>query len=143
MPDIVHAIQIAVPAKKLFPLVSTGPGLAVWWAEDMRERPDGTVDPGFFNRATIYSVQPVRVASPTDMEWLCTSGTEWQGTKIVFRLAENKGQTQLRFTHASWQAATDHFISCNTTWGGLMFRLKAVAEGAAPQALFARNGWSL
>ena len=41
---------------------------------------------------------------------------------------ESRG-TLLRFTHGSWRAETDYFVACNTVWGGLLFRLKAVAEG--------------
>jgi hypothetical protein len=46
----------------------------------------------------------------------------------------------LRFTHAGWAAATDYFFSCNTTWGALMMRLKAAAEGKSPGPLFVKDG---
>src|SRR5580692_8199996 len=68
------------------------------------------------------------------------SGKEWSGTRLLFDLAEQKGQTLLRFTHADWQAETDYFIACTTTWGELMFRIKAVAEGKAPGPLFSKTG---
>jgi hypothetical protein len=86
-------------------------------------RPEGE-DLGFFNRATVYSVQLVRSAP----SWFCKSGKEWKGTRLRFHLNETKGQTLLRFTHADWQADTDYFVSCNPTWGALMFRLKTAAE---------------
>jgi hypothetical protein len=47
----------------------------------------------------------------------------------------------LRFTHGGWRDATDYFTRCNTTWGELMYRLKAVAEGKAPGPLFSREGF--
>jgi hypothetical protein len=101
------------------------------------------VDLGFFNRATIYSVQLVRAATPAEADWLCSSGKEWKGTNLLFQLSESKGQTQLRFTHANWEADTDYFVSCNTTWGALMFRLKAAAEGKTAGPLFSMTGWGL
>ncbi len=53
----------------------------------------------------------------------------------------NQGRTR---HHAAihprdWNAETDYFVNCYTTWGELMFRLKACAEGKAPGPLFLRN----
>lgn len=51
-------------------------------------------------------------------------------------MSQTKRQSLLRFSHAGWQAETEYFVSCNTTWGELMFRLKAAAEGKNPGPLF-------
>ena len=56
-------------------------------------------------------------------------------------MAGEKG-TSLRFAHADWKAVTDYFTSCNTTWGGLLFWLRAAAEGRNPGPLFRRNSMS-
>jgi len=141
MPDIRELIPVDVPMARVHALVSSGEGLSKWWAEDAVVRPDGA-DLGFFNRGTVYSLKLAR-SSPTETEWLCQSGQEWNGTKLRFQMSENKGQTMLRFTHADWAAETDYFLSCNTTWGALMFRLKAIAEGKATAPLFSRTGWTL
>lgn len=45
----------------------------------------------------------------------------------------------LDFLHANWSDATPYFVSCNTTWGGLMFRIRSAAEGQRPGPLFARQ----
>jgi hypothetical protein len=74
------------------------------------------------------------------MEWHCETGQEWKGTRITFRIEADKSGTLLRFTHAGWQSASDYFVSCNTAWGELMYRLKAVAEGKAPGPLFTNDG---
>jgi uncharacterized protein YndB with AHSA1/START domain len=141
MPDIRHAIAIDVPPELVFPLVSTGRGFTQWWAADVSEAgADGTVELGFFQRSTIYRLKPVRLAAPREAEWLCESGKEWQGTRLRFELAESQGKTLLRFTHADWQADTDYYVSCTTTWGELMFRLKAAAEGKSPGPLFSAGG---
>ena len=34
---------------------------------------------------------------------------------------------------------TPFFVSCNTTWGGLMFRLRSAAEGKPSGPLFQKN----
>jgi uncharacterized protein YndB with AHSA1/START domain len=143
MPDIRNSVQIDVPAAQVYPLISSGTGFSKWWAQDVTIRADGAVDLGFFNRATVYSLQQGRAVNPSEAEWLCLSGKEWKGTKLLFQLNESKGQTLLRFTHANWEADTDYFVACNTTWGALMFRLKANAEGKAAGPLFSVAGWAL
>lgn len=134
MPDIRHSIQTSAKADALFPLVATARGFAQWWAADVSE-PDAAVELGFFNRATVYRLRLVENKS-TQIEWVCETGDEWNGTRIGFRLEENKSGTLVRFTHAGWRSESEYFISCNTTWGELMFRLKAAAEGKSPGPLF-------
>ena len=99
------------------------------------------VELGFFNRSTIYALQPVSKTA-SRVEWLCTTGKEWAGTRLIFELKPAKDGTQVRFTHAGWQGETDYFVSCTTTWGALMFRLKATAEGGNEGALFTAAGMS-
>lgn len=140
MPDIQHAIVIDAPADQLLPLVSTPEGLARWWAEDViTARDTPAVELGFFNRSTIYRLVPEHDAGGA--RWLCESGTEWSGTRLEFRLHRQNQQTRLEFTHAGWADRTPYFVSCNTTWGHLMFRLKDVVEhGGAPRPLFTKSG---
>lgn len=139
MPDIQHAIQIATKPEIIHPLVATAKGFGQWWATDITE-PDGAVELGFFNRATVYRLRLLLNQPPTEAEWVCDTGDEWNTTRIIFLLEETKSGTQLRFTHAGWRAASDYFVSCNTTWGELMFRLKGVAEGRNPGPLFTSKG---
>lgn len=141
MPDITHMIRIAAPPERINPLVSTGRGFTQWWAEDEESSPDGLVRLGFFNRSTIYILRPEAALTVTHVAWRCESGDEWSGTRLVFDFARGgNNETALTFVHAGWKSATDYFISCNTTWGELMFRLKAAAEGKTPGPLFVRDG---
>jgi hypothetical protein len=80
------------------------------------------------------------IAAPRQAHWLCQSGKEWNGTRLLFNLAEQRGQTLFRFTHTDWQAETEYFVACTTTWGELMFRIKAVAEEKTPGPLFTGTG---
>jgi uncharacterized protein YndB with AHSA1/START domain len=139
MAQIRHQIVIEAPAARVFPLVSTGGGFKQWWAADVTER-DGATELGFFKRNTLYRLQPKRATAPREAEWRCTTGEEWAGTRIVFGLKEDQGKTTVRFAHADWRAETDYFVSCNTTWGELMYRLKAAAEGKTPGPLFSMAG---
>ena len=136
MPDIVHSIGVSAKPDALFPLISSGPGFQEWWAQDVVVTPDGGVELGFFGRATVYRLRAGGLEAMRKAVWACETGQEWSGTRLVFELEAQGAMTLVRFRHAGWGRASDFFVSCNTTWGGLMFRLKAAAEGRAPGPLF-------
>ena len=136
MPDIVHSIGVSRKPDVLFPLVSSGSGFQAWWAQDVVVKPDGAVELGFFGRATVYRLRAIGLEPTRKAVWECETGQEWTGTRLVFDLEAQSATTLVRFTHAGWARASEFFVSCNTTWGGLMFRLKAAAEGRAPGPLF-------
>jgi hypothetical protein len=139
MADIRHSIQIAAPAEKVFPLAATARGFTEWWAEDVQEVA-GLVELGFFKRATIYRLRLTGENGPRKVDWICETGKEWAGTKIVFDLQTAGAGSVLNFAHTGWETETPYFVSCNTTWGALMFRLKAAAEGKKPGPLFLTDG---
>lgn len=138
MPDIKHAIQIAAKPETIYPLIATAAGLGQWWAADITEAA-GAVELGFFNRTTVYRLRLTVDRPPVHADWICETGQEWSGTHIVFRLESRASATLLRFSHAGWQSETDYFTNCNTTWGELMFRLKAAADGKSRGPLFLAN----
>ena len=142
MADIVHSVEVTAAAEVVYPLVSSGPGFQAWWAEDVVVTADGAAELGFFNRATVYRLRAVTLEAGRKAVWQVETGEEWRGTRLVFELEARKAATLVRFTHASWVKATEYFISCNTTWGALMYRLKAAAEGKAPGPLFLAGGLS-
>jgi len=135
MPDIRHSIQIAAPPTTVYPLISTAAGWAQWWAADVKELA-GAIEVGFFNRQTVYRLKATTSEPPNRSEWLCETGAEWTGTRLLFRLDASGAGTLLRFTHADWRADTAYFVNCTTTWGELMFRIKAAAEGKPRGPLF-------
>ncbi len=142
MATIKHRIEVAAPPETIWPLVSSAEGLARWWAADAAAKPrqPKIVELGFFNRTTVYRLRAERHRPPALAEWRCESGKEWSGTRISFHLTPSSAGSVLRFTHGGWRKATDFFVSCNTTWGELMFRLKAEAEGRGTGPLFPSTG---
>ena len=140
MADIRHSILIDAPSEKVRPLFSSAAGFSRWWAADTAQSEnDGSVELGFFSRNTVYRLRPSKNA-PNEVVWKCDSGKEWNGTELRF-LSESSGtSTLVRFVHGNWQEETDYFVSCNTTWGALMYRLKAVAEGKSVGPLFTTDG---
>lgn len=139
MAQIKHAIVIDALPETVHPLAASGRGFSQWWAASVTER-DGDVELSFFGGATVYRLKLGRSAEPREAEWRCLNGQEWQGTRLIFELIPNNGKTLLRFTHADWKSETDYFVMCTTTWGELMFRLKATAEGKSPGPLFSATG---
>jgi quinol monooxygenase YgiN len=136
---ILHSIQIAAKPEAIYPLFATADGFRKWWANDVMEA-DGAVELGFFNRMTIYRLRRTIDRPPIEVEWRCETGREWTGTRIRFRLEAGQSGTLLRFAHADWETSSDYFISCNTTWGELMYRLKSAAQGNTPGPLFNTSG---
>jgi len=141
VPAIKHSLTLDAPPERVYALVSTAQGLAQWWAADITEAGSiDTIELGFFNRATTYRLTRTRVLSPHEVQWLCSTGQEWSGTRLWFELKPNNNGTLVRFTHADWKDETDYFISCTTVWGELMFRLKSAAEGRPRGPLFTHSG---
>jgi hypothetical protein len=135
MPDIRHAIQIAASAELIFPIIATARGWKQWWAEDTVESGD-VIELGFFKRTTLYRLKPLTQKPLQRSEWLCESGKEWSGTRLLFELKTAGTATNLHFMHADWEAETEYFTNCNTTWGELMFRIKSASEGDPRGPLF-------
>jgi uncharacterized protein YndB with AHSA1/START domain len=138
MADIRHAIQVSASPETVYALVATVAGLAQWWASDATEI-RGEMELGFFNQETLYRLKAIVEVPPSRLEWLCETGQEWSGTRLLFHLEAAGSGTLVRFTHADWQSETDYLVCCTTVWGELMFRLKAAAEGKPRGPLFLRG----
>ena len=139
MPELIHSIEISATPRVIYPLVSTAEGLATWWAEDTRNMEAG-VELAFFDGASVYRLRPLTFAPPATAAWLCETGKEWAATRLVFHLAARGETTAVRFIHEGWREATPYFVSCNSAWGALLYRLKAVAEGSSLGPLFTKEG---
>lgn len=127
-------MQIAAPDATVFPLAS-----AAGWAADVTGR-NGTIELGFFKRTTLCRLKPLLSQAPTHSEWLCESGAEWSGTRLLLDLEASAKDAALPFTHAGWRAEMDCFVSCTTTCIELMFQLKSAAEGNARVPPFFADG---
>jgi hypothetical protein len=138
MPDIHHRLNINSSIDEVHRLISTAAGLREWWADDVETSPDGRVTLGFFNRATIYRLHLLQDDGGR-VAWRCETGKEWEGTDLIFTLERAQSGVLLDFVHANWRETTPYFVSCNTTWGGLMFRIRSAAEGKRPRPLFAKD----
>ena len=135
MPEIRHLISIEAPPQKVYAALATSAGLASWWTADSTA--DGTVggkaEFGFDHRSVIYRMAIETLDSNRQVVWTCRGGNpEWVGTTLTWTIEPSDGGSLLRFTQSGWRDMTDMVATCNSTWGELMYRLKASAEGKNP-----------
>ncbi len=111
MPDILHDFLIAVPPATVFRAISTSAGLDRWWTKtsadgaNVGDRLDIGFGPEYAWRARVLVSDPPR-AYEIEMEH---ADVDWKGTRIAFQLDPAQNGTQVRFRHAGWQAANDHY----------------------------------
>ena len=130
MADIVHHFPIKAPRQKVFHAVSTPAGLDVWWTKSSAGEPGEGAEyalgfgPGYDWRAVVSRYVP-----NAELEFTLTSAYEdWQGTRVGFVLVGNEGVTEVRFRHADWAEANEHYrVSC-FCWAMYLRLLKRYVE---------------
>jgi hypothetical protein len=144
MATIRHSISIDASPDRIFPLVSSGHGFSQWGAADVSDDiPRNIVSLGFFNRATVYGLRPVRIITPTLAEWACQSGEEWNGTVLLFDLLPQKETRAPAAVFSHGLACRDGLLWCLHDYLG---RTDVPIEGsrgsqdAGPTFLCHRNG---
>jgi uncharacterized protein YndB with AHSA1/START domain len=142
VPEIRHQLTVSAPPEKLYPLFSSAEGLRRWWAADCRNIVDRApaVQLSFLGSDTACRLRPHTFIAPLQAIWEYETGRELAGTQLTFVSSRKPEGTLLRFSHGGWKAETDFFVSCNTVWGELLFRLKDAAEGRPVGPLFTPDG---
>ena len=140
MPNMLHQIKIHASPEAVFDLLVSSEGLQQWWTHDAVAEPvEGSVaEFGFNDRGTVFRMRVDELVAGRRVKWTCLGDPEeWEGTKVGFHIApDDHGAVDLHFAHRDWASLGGEFARCNTTWGALMYRLKAAAEGDAPGPLF-------
>jgi uncharacterized protein YndB with AHSA1/START domain len=121
MPNILHQIQINSTPEHVFDLIVSSEGFRSWWTHG----------------ATVLRMRIEELVAGRRVKWTCMGDPdEWERTEVEFHLAPKEGGVLLHFAHRGWRSLGGEYARCNTTWGGLMHRLKAAAEGHTPGPLF-------
>lgn len=112
---ILHDFPIAAPPEKVFAGVATPAGLDEWWTARSSGTPQvGTEYQLYFGpeydwRAVVRKSRP---GQAFELE-LTRAMKDWHGTRVGFELQPTETGTMLRFYHAGWAEATEHYrISC-------------------------------
>jgi uncharacterized protein YndB with AHSA1/START domain len=106
-----------------------------WWTADTVAEPrTGSVaEFGFVNRATLFRMRIKELTPPARIVWECIGDQEeWKGTRLTWEISGRDAGSLLRFQHGNWRSVSGYFATCNTTWGGLLHRLKDYVEGKNP-----------
>ena len=140
MPNILHQIKIHASPERVFDALSTADGLRSWWTTDVAAEPiEGSIaEFGFQRRGTVFRMRIDELVPGRRIAWSCLGDhDEWEGTRLEWHLSpEDGGHVDLRFAHRDWRSLGGAYAISNTTWGGLMYRLKAYAETDVPDPLF-------
>lgn len=130
MPDIRHLLVIESSPGSVYRAITDQAGLRAWWTPQAVAKPQvGSIaefnfDDRYHNKMRIHRLEPEAL-----VEWECLEGDpEWVGTRFLFDLRPDDGQTVLRFCHCGWREPTDFFASCNYQWGYYMRSLKSYCE---------------
>lgn len=133
MADIRHRVGIAVPAERIYEVLTTLDGLAGWWTRtvDGDPGPGGTINFYFGGRSVPGAVMEVTAAEPGRLvRWHCVGGPdEWVGTDVVFELGVDGDETALKLTHANWREPVDFMHHCSTKWAYFMLGLRTWLQG--------------
>jgi uncharacterized protein YndB with AHSA1/START domain len=130
MPDILHDFPIRVPPARVFEAVSTPAGLDRWWTARSTGAPGVGFEyqlwfgPEYDWRATVSQCDPPRAFELT----VTVAMPDWTGTRVGFQLEERPFGTQVRFWHAGWAAADDHFRTSSYCWAMYLRILQRALE---------------
>ena len=133
MADILHQFPIESPCPEVFKAVTTPAGLDAWWTKSASGVPgDGAKYELGFGLGYEWRAVVSRYVPDTEFELTLTGADgDWQGTRVGFVLEGNEGQTTVRFHHAGWPKANEHYrISC-FCWAMYLRLLKRYVEQGA------------
>jgi uncharacterized protein YndB with AHSA1/START domain len=135
MAEIRHLISIDAPPRDVYAALATQAGLRSWWTADSTtdEKTGGKAEFGFDRRGAVFRMTIESLDPGHEVVWKCHGDNpEWVGTILTWSIQSEGGGSLLRFTQSGWRDMTDMVATCNSTWGELMYRLKAYVEGKNP-----------
>ena len=130
MADITHHFPIKAPPWKVFQAVSTPAGLDAWWTKRSAGMPvEGAEYELWFGPEYDWRAVVSRCVPDAEFEFRITGAQEdWLETRVRFLLDDEDGVTQVRFQHAGWPEANEHYsVSCYC-WAMYLRLLKRYVE---------------
>lgn len=115
MPDIVSDFWIRTTPDRVYQAISTPEGLDSWWTKKSTGRPvKGEEFQLFFGPEYDWRAKVTTCAPSSEFELeIMQADPDWRGTRVGFQLAGGMDRTSVRFCHAGWQIANEHWrVSC-------------------------------
>lgn len=132
MADILHRITIEATPPEIYDALTTIQGISSWWTDtcELSEEEGGQCKFWFDRKATCFTMTAKRLLPHQRVFWQCTDGPkEWIGTELWWEITPTSHRScQVDFKHMNWASDEGMFPLCNSTWGGLMHKLKASCE---------------
>jgi uncharacterized protein YndB with AHSA1/START domain len=125
MPDIVHRVGIAAPARAVFDAIASTDGLSHWWIVGTTGEASvgGTIH--FRPEGGGFDMKLTELTPGKRVRWTCVGGPpEWIDTELTFELVEKDKQTFVLFTHAKWRETVEFMHHCSTKWATFLLSLK-------------------
>jgi hypothetical protein len=123
MQDYTTTFSVDQTPKQAFDAINNVRG---WWSGEIEGNTNKLGDEFSYRYKDIhYSKQKlVEVISDKKVVWLIVEATlsfaqdktEWNGTKVVFEIANKGGKTEVRFTHQGLVPQFECFQNCSTAW---------------------------
>lgn len=128
MPEITYRFSVDASPSRVFDALTDQSHVAKWWT------PDCTLDQKAGGHATFefkgadgrldgYSLMRIEKLVPGELvEWKCIEqdyqgNTDWIGTTVRFRLADNgRGGTEVDFAHLDWKSTEGTYYRCTDGW---------------------------
>jgi uncharacterized protein YndB with AHSA1/START domain len=135
MAELKHQIPVNAAPDKVYAALTTKEGLRGWWTADSTAdaKQGGKAEFGFDKRSAVFRMTIKTLEPAKRVVWSCHGDhPEWDGTTLTWTIAQKDGTSTLRFAHSGWNSMSDFCEMCNSTWGELMYRLKAYVESGRP-----------
>lgn len=101
-----------------------------WWSENIEGHTDVLNDEYIYHYTDIHycKIKVIELAPGKKVVWQVLDNyfkftrdkSEWVGTKIVFDISQQDGQTQLRFTHEGLVPHYECYDICHDAWTGFI-----------------------
>ena len=115
MPNLPYLFPIKASRADVFRAIATPEGLNNWWTKTCSGEPvEGSNYELGFGPDYTWQAKVSRCIPDSEFELVLTKAdSDWQGSRLVFRLREKKGSTEVDFQHLGWPTDNEHFrISC-------------------------------
>jgi uncharacterized protein YndB with AHSA1/START domain len=128
--DILHKVGIRSSTQDVYRALTTLQGLAGWWTNDTRGRPDlGGVIEFHFGTRGFFKVKVLELEPSKRVIWQVIEGPEeWVGSKISFDLSQDGDEATVFFKQQGWKEQSEFMHHCTTKWAMFLMSLKALVE---------------
>jgi len=130
MPELPYLFPIKASRADVFRAIATPEGLNNWWTKTCSGNPTNGGEyalgfgPEYEWNATVSRYEP---ESNFELS-LTKADADWAGTRLVFRLAEKDGTTEVDFQHLGWPTENEHYRISSYCWAMYLRLLRRYVE---------------